>query len=98
MLIRSQDKKKLLSIENTMFLDTGNGKQICAQYPNNETLVIGEYSTEEKAINVLDQIQEVYETSLYSDHAFDHSAVVERPYVFASNKVFQIPKDEDFRI
>ena len=49
----------------------------------------------EKAIEVLDVIQNAYEMSLYCDHAFDQSANVMRPYIFVDNKVFQMPQDEE---
>lgn len=56
---------------------------------------LGEYSTEEKAIKVLDMIQNAYEMSFYCDHASDQSANAMRPYIFASNRVFQMPQDSE---
>ena len=56
---------------------------------------LGEYFTEEKAIKVLDMIQNAYEMSPYCDRAFDQSANVMRPYIFVNNMVFQIPQDAE---
>ena len=38
--------------------------------------VLGKYSTEAKAIKVLDMIQEAYKSSLYCDYAFDGTSQV----------------------
>ena len=56
---------------------------------------LGEYNSHEKAIKVLDKIQEMYEASCYSEDAFDQSAHVHRPYIFMRNVVFQMPTDNE---
>lgn len=58
MLIRSQDKSRLISLNNTRELRFWE----CAQGFNITDCVcpIGHYSTKEKAIKVLDMIQEAY--------------------------------------
>lgn len=58
MLIRSQDKSRLLSLNNTRELRFWE----CAQGFNITDCVcpIGHYSTREKAMKVLDMIQEAY--------------------------------------
>ena len=62
MLIRSQDKRTLVNLDNTNAIlihedDTGFSVVACGININYE---IGEYSTEEKAIKVLDMIQKQY--------------------------------------
>ena len=58
MLIRSQDKSRLISLNNTRELRFWE----CAQGFNITDCVcpIGHYSTREKALKVLDMIQEAY--------------------------------------
>ncbi|MBE5703922.1 MAG: hypothetical protein EGS62_06820 [Ruminococcus sp.] len=63
MLIRSQDKSRLISLNNTRELRFWE----CAQGFNITDCVcpIGHYSTKEKAMKVLDMIQEAYERYEY---------------------------------
>lgn len=101
MLIRSQDKKQLINFDNVTRLSA------CKIYGKNETdwLIeadsqpfrgnIGQYSSEEKAIKVLDKIQTSYELSCYSEHAFDNSAQVQRPFTFVNNYTFNMPADKE---
>ena len=62
MLIRSQDKNILINFNNTMLIEAvgieKNIKIVCSD-PNND-YCIGCYSTKEKALKVLDMIQEAY--------------------------------------
>lgn len=61
MLIRSQDKSRLINLDNTRELRFWE----CAQGFNITDCVctIGKYSTKEKALKVLDMIQEAYGNS-----------------------------------
>lgn len=100
MLIRSQDKKILIPVDK--FVLTAVSMWIIATSTENPSslslasrIIIGQYSTEKKAIKVFDMIQQSYENSLYCDHAFDNAAQVQRPYIFASNTVFQMPQDSE---
>lgn len=71
MLIRSQDKSRLISLNNTRELRFWE----CAQGFNITDCVcpIGHYSTREKAMKVLDMIQEAYckFMSVKNDDAWD---------------------------
>ena len=103
MLIRSQDKETIVNLGNVTNLFIKDNKMICVMYPhtiNNtpafETL--GLYSDVQKCIKVLDMIQNAYETSIYSDDAFDYSAQVQRPYIFMNNRVFQMPDDREVNV
>lgn len=65
MLIRSQNKITLVKFENIVVnINNINGKEIiCWSQMNpgeNEYISLGHYSTREKAIKVLDMIQEAY--------------------------------------
>ena len=66
MLIRSQDKSRLISLNNTRELRFWD----CAQGFNITDCVcpIGHYSTREKAMKVLDMIQEAYGDSEYTKY------------------------------
>ena len=60
MLIRSQDKRMLINMNNVSSLEVGDdGLRIFADN-GNDIYDIGEYSTEAKVIKVLDMIQEAY--------------------------------------
>lgn len=66
MLIRSQDKSRLISLNNTRELRFWE----CAQGFNITDCVcpIGHYSTREKTMKVLDMIQEAYGDSEYTKY------------------------------
>lgn len=84
MWVRSQDKKKLKEIHDvTIYHD----KQIWAGCS-----FIGEYSTEEKALKVLDEIQDAIEnTDYYRIDNVGHGA-----YVLANGvQVYQMPQDDE---
>lgn len=87
MLIRSQDKKQLLNLDNGhISIDFRNRGRVlfCGlSFSNQEDYTcIGEYSTEEKAINVLDMIQKQY-ARFSCRYGADHS----------EDAVFQMPQD-----
>lgn len=65
MLIRSQDRMSLVKFENIVVnINNINGKEIiCWSQMNpgeDEYILLGHYSTKEKAMKVLDMIQEAY--------------------------------------
>ena len=61
MLIRSQNKECIINFDNLKSVRIGgyNGDSIIV-FTESEALEIGKYSTEEKAIKVLDMIQDAY--------------------------------------
>ena len=98
MLMRSQDKKNLFNsdrMENLQVNKDERGFCVAIYFTEDDMATIGVYSTEAKAIKVLDMIQQAYELSLYSDHGYDNSAQIMRPYMFVRNTVFQMPSDEE---
>ena len=60
MLIRSQDKEILANMEGPIAIEIlGDGKGHATMYWK-DSYVLGTYSSKEKAIKVLDMIQEAY--------------------------------------
>lgn len=113
MLIRSQDKESLINVSNIEsiniigFQKTKEGYFQCYEaadlwkvtyFGYEKMSYIGEYTTKQKAIKVIDMIQSAYENSLYCDHAFDNAAQVQRPYIFMHNTVFQMPQDSEVEV
>jgi len=87
MLIRSQDKETIVPIGHGYITLThyNNRSQIIFSVinENDAYLALGSYSTEEKAVKVLDMIQ-----SFYSDNG--------RPVAWHNaHKVFKMPTDEE---
>lgn len=92
MIIRSQDKKKVINFDNT--------KSICCGEIETTTLFaffgcgdcerIGEYSTEEKAIKVLDMIQ-----NAYTQYGTIKDGLGNIHNAFNLPKVFQMPQDSE---
>lgn len=106
MLIRSQDKIRLINLNNTRelrFWECTQGFDI-----TDCVCPIGHYSTREKAIKVLDMIQEAYEeykiTCTLLTGFTGHRAIIESNDIhvngseeliksFKKNMVFQMPED-----
>lgn len=92
MLIRSQDKKTLVNLESINAIriyeeNTGFSVNALGVGVNYE---IGEYSTEEKAIKVLDMIQHVYtQYGTLRDRGGSVQGAFNLP------KVFQMPQDSE---
>ena len=92
MIIRSQDKKGFVNLENIDTVCMNDEFDIYA-FNGTSKSFIGEYSTEEKAIKVLDMIQNVYiqygtiKDGLGSIHG-----------AFNIPKCFQMPSDEEVEV
>ena len=111
MLIRSQDKESLINFNNSIVVNTmvdigGVTKMFCSY--SCDDYVIGHYSPKEKAMKVLDMIQEAYEeykiTCTFLTGFTGHRAIVESNDIqvngfkelvksFKKNMVFQMPED-----
>lgn len=103
MLIRSQDKSRLISLNNTRELRFWE----CAQGFNITDCVcpIGHYSTREKAMKVLDMIQEAYADEKLVDYTaylqrkeiekMDDSTILALRNELMKKAVFQIPDDSE---
>ena len=94
MIIRSQDKTKIFNFEQIRKIDCGNGMIVA-----DSTSLLGEYSTEEKAIKVLDMIQKEYGRHYYGEGGplttMNHYV---EPFAFIPPKVFQMPSDEEVEV
>lgn len=97
LLIRSQDKKKLVNFSqvtdlSVVKLTDGFGVNVYFAFSvNNDyaSMCIGEYSTEEIAIGVLNMIQDKFQEPVYQNGIGDNEVAIYK------NTVFQMPKNED---
>lgn len=98
MLIRSQDKKRLveaLGVEiNTNMVKFLNCVFIDVLLRGNGVIKVAQYSTEEKALKVFDMIQEHLSTKIVD---FDLNGKITRE-VYKADFPFQMPKDEDVTV
>ena len=85
MIIRSQDKKKLFNLEQIRKIDCETNSVMA-----DDVSVMGIYSTEEKAIKVLDMICAEYQ---YAEEC-KHTGVGSAPPEF----VFQMPSDKEVEV
>ena len=89
MLIRSQNRLRLVNMENIDTLAIGLGSFQIYSFLGNESTLLGTYSTEEKVVKVLDMIQESYVTN--------------KGYYLSGNKsrtsyVFYMPQDDEVEL
>ena len=101
MIIRSQDKKNIVNFNNIKNIKVQGWESIfdicVAEYNFFEK--IGTYSTEEKAIKVLDMIQQEYGRHIYGKGgAMATADYYVPPFAFIPPKVFQMPEDEDVEV
>lgn len=86
MIIRSQNKKAIINLNMIDTIEVRGKKVRYFSGGGMETMgVLGEYSTEEKAIKVLDVIQSSYEEA--------NSVCTMSGFV--ANTVFQMPQDSE---
>ena len=81
MWVRSQDKKRLTNVEDVRILEQNNGDY---NIWGNNNCNLGKYSTEEKALKVLDMIEQ-------SVSGFIDEEVAE----FYQYGIFQMPQDSE---
>lgn len=96
MIIRSQDKTMIVNLKNIANIHIA-GKRIKVVYFQGDCADdIAEYSTEEKAIKVLDMIQEKYLSRMELDGGYDMvSGCYVQPNYWVLPKVFQMPQDSE---
>ncbi len=88
MLIRSQDKKKILQCRNFLILKPTRKKPswgVASITTEGDYFVVADYSTEEKAIKVMDLVEE--QILGRNDKSSD----------LYRNTIFQFPPDEDVK-
>lgn len=103
MLIRSQDKRILINMNNVSSIEVGDNElRIFAD--DGETIYdLGSYSTKEKAMKVLDMIQEAYANEKLVDYTtylqrkeiekMDDSTILVLRNELMKKAVFQMPED-----
>ena len=103
MLIRSQDKRILINMNNVSSIEVGDNElRIFAD--DGETIYdLGSYSTKAKAIKVLDMIQEAYADEKLVDYTkylqrkeiekMDDSTILAIRNELMKKAVFQMPED-----
>lgn len=91
MIIRSQDKKAIVNLNMVDNIEERDNQIRCFSGGGMETLgILGQYSTEEKAVRVLDMICTEYQ---YAEEC-KHTGVGSAPPEF----VFQMPSDEEVEV
>ena len=92
MLIRSQDKRYLVKLKsltiNKCFIYPDGGKKVVWNISDTERNTLGIYSTEEKAIRVIDMIEEEYHRPTYVTN-------IEGEYEVYGRDVFHMPEDTE---
>ena len=89
MLIRAQDKVEIVNLDNIVSIYTiiNNKKETEIKYHAGQTLnnrYLGTYSSEEKALKVLDMIQNTYAEGC--------------EWLTAAGKVFVMPADDEVNV
>ena len=94
MLIRSQDKDKIINLQNIGSISirfiSEDGYVIDTMFPGQTGATIAHYSTEEKAIKVLDMIQ-----NAYADYQYSKWVGYERETVI--DCIFEMPHDDEVK-
>ena len=85
MLIRSQDKKSFTTNLDLLVMEIAKRHEIV----DGKRHTVAIYSTEEKAIKVLDMIQEKFQEPIYQNDIGGNEIAIYK------NVVFQMPKDEE---
>lgn len=97
MWIRSQDRTKLMEC-NTFRITYENEIIFVEDIYTDTYVVLGEYSTEEKAMKVLDMIEEKYLSTENSFGDIRHYGEFSGVISTSSKFVFQMPLDEEVEI
>nr|DAL81404.1 MAG TPA: hypothetical protein [Caudoviricetes sp.] len=115
MLIRSQDKRMIVNFDNICTVSAFPEKDSEDIYVEDGTgsLMVGRYSAKEKAMKVLDMVQEAYVeykiACTFLTGFTGHRAIVESNDIhvngfgellksFKKNMVFQIPEDSEVEV
>lgn len=94
MLIRSQGKMGIINLDCVEAVGIVD-EYIIRAYAGNTVYGLGEYSTEEKALKVLDMIQKKYlEYENFGGKVLNQYSAVS-PFSFVPPKVFQMPQDSE---
>ena len=96
MLIRSQNKELLVNfnVSAGIEIEEGTTKTVVTSYITGCSYLLGEYSTKEKALKVLDMIQEAYSEYQIMLN-FSVSYLHEFKEKTAGFDIFQMPEDSE---
>lgn len=95
MWIRSQNKKILSKVNEVLICTMDDNKYFIEGFWNRGSDTLGIYSTKEKALKVLDEIQDAIENTDY--YRIDN--VGHGTYVLANGvKVYQMPQDDEVEV
>lgn len=105
MLILSQNREKLYVLENFQGIEYGTtqnhkfrkgGEKAedipCIFLSDGCVEELARYETKERCLEVIKEVCLAYESSCYTEPAFDAAARVERPYLFMKNAVYEMPE------
>lgn len=110
MLIRSQDKRMIVNFDNICTVSASPEKHSEDIYVEDGTgsLMVGRYSTKEKAMKVLDMIQESYADEKLVDYTkylqrkeiekMDDSTILALRNELMKKAVFQMPEDSEVEV
>lgn len=97
MWIRSQSKKVLLNVNQVVINNTKDESEYYIHgYSERGIDILGVYSTEEKALNVLDEIQEKIEYPYPSKIV--PSIGTNCYHLIENNKFYQMPQDDEVEV
>lgn len=96
MWIRSQRRNTLVNINFMRVINDGNYCLICGATTDGCDCELGAYSTKEKALKVLDEIQ----TSIMTEHQFriDELNCTRNYFGKEYKEIYQMPQDEDVKV
>lgn len=92
MLIRSQGKKRLINFNQCEQIAVYNFKPGIYTVET-RTALLGKYTSEEKAVKVLDMIQKVY--GVYATLSSSISGISD---IYNIPKMFQMPQDDEVEV
>lgn len=115
MLIRSQDKTIIVNIDNAFSIAIRDINGATAIYTGSQSscCIVAEYSTKEKAMKVLDMIQEAYRDSEYTKYVIPEVCRIlsmkpkteenkahagELGEMFKKGMTFQMPEDSEVEV
>lgn len=96
MMIRSQDRKKLYPLTNGLYYDGGTSVLMDLGFSVDGTgdLLLGTYNSEARCLEILDEIQQMYQSYLSCDggNPYLMGSNGYPPFAFNQPKVFEMPK------
>lgn len=104
--VRSQDKRILIKVDN-IFLNANYDNKIISTYDGDGNTTLGEYSTKERAMEVLDEIQNILKPKYILDTSsikpdgdfYEENGIIMQKYNAnarieeITNNVYEMPKE-----